>query len=223
MILSTAMAAFSIAGLTMLHSSSITKTEIPDKYSQIQSVQTIQTPKKADKPVKITVKRGDSLSKIAKKQKTEWRRIFDANKNIKDPDVIKPGDKLRIPKKDEKLKHRPLPAQRSVAPKKAVYVPKSAPAAHTAPVASHVSYPAVSGGSVWDRLAQCESGGNWSINTGNGYYGGLQFTLSTWRSLGGSGYPNQASRSEQIARAQALQARSGWGQWPACAAKLGLL
>jgi hypothetical protein len=76
---------------------------------------------------------------------------------------------------------------------------------------------------VWDRLAQCESGGNWSINTGNGYYGGLQFTLSTWRSLGGSGYPNQASRSEQIARAQALQARSGWGQWPACAAKLGLL
>jgi uncharacterized protein YabE (DUF348 family) len=77
-------------------------------------------------------------------------------------------------------------------------------------------------GSVWDRLAQCESGGNWSINTGNGYYGGLQFSLSTWRAYGGSGYPHQNSRAEQIAIAQKLQAAAGWGQWPACSRKLGL-
>jgi resuscitation-promoting factor RpfB len=77
-------------------------------------------------------------------------------------------------------------------------------------------------GSVWDRLAQCESGGNWSINTGNGYYGGLQFSLSTWRAYGGSGYPHQNSRAQQIAIAQKLQAAAGWGQWPACSAKLGL-
>jgi hypothetical protein len=77
-------------------------------------------------------------------------------------------------------------------------------------------------GSVWDRLAQCESGGNWHINTGNGYYGGLQFSLSTWRAYGGSGYPHQNSRSQQIAIGQKLQAAAGWGQWPACSAKLGL-
>ncbi len=77
-------------------------------------------------------------------------------------------------------------------------------------------------GSVWDKLAQCESGGNWSINTGNGYYGGLQFSLSTWRAYGGSGYPHQASREEQIAIAKKLQAAAGWGSWPACSSKLGL-
>jgi resuscitation-promoting factor RpfB len=77
-------------------------------------------------------------------------------------------------------------------------------------------------GSVWDKLAQCESGGNWSINTGNGYYGGLQFSLSTWRAYGGSGMPHQASREQQIAIAKKLQADAGWGSWPACSSKLGL-
>jgi uncharacterized protein YabE (DUF348 family) len=80
----------------------------------------------------------------------------------------------------------------------------------------------VASGSVWDRLAQCESGGNWSINTGNGYYGGLQFSASTWRAYGGSGLPHQNSRAQQIAIAQKLQAAAGWGQWPACSSKLGL-
>ncbi len=77
-------------------------------------------------------------------------------------------------------------------------------------------------GSVWDKIAQCESGGNWSINTGNGYYGGLQFSLSTWRAYGGSGYPHKASREEQIRIAKKVQAADGWGAWPACTAKLGL-
>jgi resuscitation-promoting factor RpfB len=77
-------------------------------------------------------------------------------------------------------------------------------------------------GSVWDKLAECESGGNWSINTGNGYYGGLQFSLSTWRAYGGSGMPHEASREEQIAIAEKLQADAGWGSWPACSSKLGL-
>lgn len=77
-------------------------------------------------------------------------------------------------------------------------------------------------GSVWDRLAKCESGGNWAINTGNGYYGGVQFSAGTWKAVGGTGLPSEASREEQIERAQILQARSGWGQWPACSAQLGL-
>ncbi|WP_435768322.1 transglycosylase family protein [Nocardioides sp. SYSU DS0651] len=78
------------------------------------------------------------------------------------------------------------------------------------------------GGTVWDRLAQCESGGNWATNTGNGYYGGLQFSAATWRSVGGSGLPHQHSREEQIRRGQILQSRAGWGQWPHCSAQLGL-
>jgi hypothetical protein len=75
----------------------------------------------------------------------------------------------------------------------------------------------------WERMAQCESGGNWSMNTGNGYYGGLQFSLATWRNVGGSGYPHQASKAEQIKRGQILQAQAGWGQWPHCARELGYL
>ncbi len=77
-------------------------------------------------------------------------------------------------------------------------------------------------GGVWADLRQCESGGNYADDTGNGYYGAYQFALSTWQSLGFSGYPNQAPPAVQDAAAQELQARSGWGQWPACSAKLGL-
>ncbi len=80
----------------------------------------------------------------------------------------------------------------------------------------------VSGG-VWAALAKCESGGNPKAVSSNGlYYGLYQFSLGTWRAMGGSGLPTQASAAEQTARAKALQARSGWGQWPACSAKLGL-
>ncbi|MFD4994332.1 transglycosylase family protein [Cellulosimicrobium cellulans] len=89
----------------------------------------------------------------------------------------------------------------------------------SAPAANLGSAP----GGVWGALAQCESGGNPATNTGNGYYGLYQFSLSTWQAMGGSGLPSEASAAEQTQRAQALQARSGWGQWPACAAKLGLL
>ena len=78
------------------------------------------------------------------------------------------------------------------------------------------------GSTVWDALARCESGGNWAINTGNGYYGGLQFSASTWHSVGGTGLPHQHSREEQIRRGQILQSRAGWGQWPHCSAQLGL-
>ncbi len=75
---------------------------------------------------------------------------------------------------------------------------------------------------TWDRLAQCESGGNWAINTGNGFYGGVQFTLTSWRAVGGQGYPHQASKAEQIDRAEKLLAIQGWGAWPSCSKQLGL-
>ncbi len=86
--------------------------------------------------------------------------------------------------------------------------------------------PAVEDGSIWDRLAHCEATGNWAINTGNGYYGGLQFDAGTWRAYGGTDYapmPHQASREEQIAVASKVRDdRGGYGAWPACSSKLGL-
>jgi resuscitation-promoting factor RpfB len=86
--------------------------------------------------------------------------------------------------------------------------------------------PVISDGEVWDRLAQCEAGGNWAINTGNGYYGGLQFNKSTWLSNGGgqyAEYAHQATREQQIAIATKVRdARGGYSAWPGCAKKLGL-
>ncbi|WP_370968980.1 transglycosylase family protein [Amycolatopsis sp. cg9] len=73
----------------------------------------------------------------------------------------------------------------------------------------------------WDAIAQCESGGNWSINTGNGYYGGLQFTQSTWKAYGGTGNAQNASREQQIAVAERVLQGQGIGAWPVCGKKGG--
>jgi hypothetical protein len=75
---------------------------------------------------------------------------------------------------------------------------------------------------VWAELRQCESGGDYSIDTGNGYYGAYQFSAATWHGLGYPGLPNQAPPAVQDQAAARLQARSGWGQWPECSQKLGL-
>jgi Transglycosylase-like domain len=83
--------------------------------------------------------------------------------------------------------------------------------------------PPVASGGPWDALAQCESGGNWGISTGNGYYGGLQFSLGTWQAHGGQGMPHENSREAQIAVASRVQASQGWGAWPSCSRKIGLL
>lgn len=85
--------------------------------------------------------------------------------------------------------------------------------------------PAQAATSVWDAVAQCESSGNWSINTGNGFYGGLQFTISTWNAYGGQQYAPRAdlaTKSEQIAVAQKVLAGQGPGAWPVCSKKAGL-
>jgi LysM repeat protein len=170
----------------------------------------------------VVVKRGDSLSKIAKRAKlASWRPIWDLNKKIEHPNLIYPGQKLLIPAKGEKLKHRPLPAlaltrvvsqERSAAPASSTRRPTVTRSASTSSV----------GGGVWDRLAQCESGGNWGINTGNGYSGGLQFSQGTWAANGGTGSAHNASRAEQIRVAERVRASQGWGAWPACSSKLGL-
>jgi hypothetical protein len=103
------------------------------------------------------------------------------------------------------------------------------PATEPPPPAEEAPVPQSGGGGLgdpyylgsWDHLAQCESGGDWSINTGNGYYGGIQFNLSSWQAVGGSGLPSDASREEQISRGQALWEMQGWGAWPACTSSFG--
>jgi LysM repeat protein len=162
---------------------------------------------------KHVVKAGESLAGIAKAAKlSSWRPVYDLNKSIQHPDLIYPGQKLVIPAKGEQVTHRPLPA-----PTVFQALSQERP---SAPASSGRSVAV--GGSVWDRLAQCESGGNWGINTGNGYSGGLQFSAGTWRANGGTGSAHNASRAEQIRVAERVRASQGWGAWPACSAKLGL-
>ena len=85
--------------------------------------------------------------------------------------------------------------------------------------------PAEAAASVWDKVAQCESGGNWKINTGNGFYGGLQFAAGTWKAYGGKTYASQAhlaTKTEQIAIARRVLAGQGPGAWPTCGRRAGL-
>lgn len=176
----------------------------------------------------VTVVAGDSLSSIAGQNGTTYIRLFDANSQIQDPNLIYAGQTIRVPAADEQLPDRfaqvPAPpvTDSDAAPAQPAVATAPTPTPAPSPVPAVAPVVAVSTSGIWNELAQCESGGNWSINTGNGFYGGLQFTLSSWQAVGGSGYPNQASPSEQIARAQILEARQGWGAWPACSAKLGL-
>jgi hypothetical protein len=105
--------------------------------------------------------------------------------------------------------------------------PAPAPAAAPEPAPAPPSPPAPSAAgdpndpASWDRLARCEASGNWATNTGNGYYGGLQFALSSWQSVGGTGYPNEASRETQIEMGQRLYAQGGWSHWPGCTRSFG--
>ena len=220
-LLSTTFAAVTIASASvsatpafLANSKSVT-TAKSDGQAKVQTVDK-PDPAPAPQPKTVTVQPGDYLTKIAQENESTSLRLFYANADISNPDLIYPNQQLRVPAPDEELAPREVPANQQIATPTA-----DESTAAAAPRA--VAAPAVSDGSVWDNLAACESGGNWAISTGNGYYGGLQFTLGSWQGVGGSGLPSQASREEQIMRGQMLQARGGWGNWPACAAKLGLL
>lgn len=184
---------------------------------------TNEKPAATPAPKMITVQPGDYLEKLATANDTTSLRLFDANTDIVNPDLIFPDQKMRVPTADETLTERAVPVNQQIAqPTAAESTQAAAPraAAYRSNAASSNVIP--SDGSTWDQIAACESGGNWATNTGNGFYGGLQFTQSSWNAAGGSGSPADASRDEQIARAQVLQSRQGWGAWPACSSKLGL-
>lgn len=148
-----------------------------------------------------TVKAGDSLSSIAARHHRTWPQLWFANRHkIGNPHMIVPGERLRVPG----------PHGRSMA------LPVQAPVSASAP-----SSPAASSASGvdWNAIATCESSGNWGANTGNGYYGGLQFTQQTWLANGGGQYAssaNLASPGQQIAVAQRVLASQGIGAWPVC-------
>lgn len=190
-----------------------------------QQAQAVTNTQKSPTDQTITVQPGDYLSKIAQTYSTTTVRLFDKNTQIIDPDLIYPGNKLQIPTANEQLTPRQMPTADNATSAPTVSntnnttsVPQTAPQPPT-PTAILTS-PANT--SVWDEIAQCESGGNWDTDTGNGYYGGLQFTLSSWQAYGGTGNPSQASRDEQIAIAQKLQAAQGWSAWPVCSIEIGL-
>jgi LysM repeat protein len=163
----------------------------------------------------VVVNDGDTLDGIATAHQTTYVRVFDANANIKDPDLIYPGDKLRIPAPDEQLPDREIPADyvaTNPLPVSTSYTPNYT---YSAPKATPVSY---TSGTNWDRIAACESGGNWAINTGNGYYGGLQFTQATWAGAGGLAYAPRADLAtpeQQIAIASKLSLSN----WPVCGSR----
>lgn len=177
------------------------------------------------------VKYGQGLQRIAKlygfKGDKAFRVLWDANPQLDELHLDRSGITVRVPACRTKMVRRKLPPPPPPPEPEEEETEESEPpeddgSEESAPEPEEEA-PPVAGDSVWDQLAECESGGNWSANTGNGYYGGIQFSLPTWQSVGGSGYPHEHSREEQIKRGKILQERSGWGQWPHCAAELGLL
>ena len=173
-----------------------------------------------------TVKQGDSLSAIAAHaygNAANWPAVWWPNRHQRpNPNVIAAGQRLRIPASGHVPAWMARAAQAAIpglaaAPAKASVSQTAAPAA--APVST--ATPASSGGANWSAIAACESGGNWSTNTGNGFYGGLQFTQQTWLAYGGGQYApsaNLASPAQQIAVAQRVLAGQGIGAWPVCGA-----
>lgn len=102
-------------------------------------------------------------------------------------------------------------------------IPTSTPTPTPSPTPSPTPVPVdPNSDDIWLKIADCESHQNWGDNTGNGYFGGLQFSQGAWNSVGGTGSPHEASKDEQISRGKMLQARRGWGAWGECAHRLGL-
>jgi uncharacterized protein YabE (DUF348 family) len=172
--------------------------------------------------------------RVRTEERSERRLVDPPVKKIKDPgmpagsevvdDPGAPGEQLvtyRVTLANGRETGRtPLASQELAAPRPA----RIRVGAKGSPAAARAS--TVTGATVWDQIARCESGGNWAANSGNGYYGGLQFDKATWSANGGNQYapyPHQASREEQIAIAQRVRnARGSYRAWPTCSAQLGL-
>ena len=181
-------------------------------------------------PAGYTVRAGDSLSAIAAHaygSAADWPAVWWANRHqVANPNVLVAGQRLQLPASGQVpawMARAALAAASGTAPVAPVSAPQAdpAPAVPAAPVPVAASVPASSGGVNWSAIAACESGGDWSADTGNGFYGGLQFTEQTWLAYGGGQYApsaNLASEAQQIAVAEQVLAGQGIGAWPVCGA-----
>jgi resuscitation-promoting factor RpfB len=179
------------------------------------------------------------VNRVRTEQRTERRLIDPPVKKIKDTELAPgsvvvedpgtPGEQVvtyRVTLANGKETDRQQLSVQEITPAREAKIRVGAMSAKSAARSAAAKASPVADGSVWDRLARCESGGNWSANTGNGYYGGLQFDKSTWRANGGTQYapyPHQATREEQIAVAQRVRnSRGNYRAWPSCSARMGL-
>ena len=179
-------------------------------------------------PGSYTVRPGDTLSVIAARaygSPAGWPAVWWANRRqVRDPDLITAGQRLVLPGSHQVppwLARAALAATAVARPAPAARA-GTAPAAPAAPARASSPAPASSGGTNWAAIAACESGGNWAASTGNGFYGGLQFTEQTWLGYGGGRYAssaNLATPAQQIAVAQNVLAGQGIGAWPVCGAR----
>jgi LysM repeat protein len=183
------------------------------------------------------VRPGDTLSAIAARaygSAADWPAVWWANRRqVPDPDLITAGQRLQLPGQPHvpawlaraALAATTTPATTTPATPATTVLADPAPAdpAPAAPLAPASSpAPAPSDGVNWSAIAACESGGDWSADTGNGFYGGLQFTEQTWLAYGGGQYApsaNLATEAQQIAVAEKVLAGQGIGAWPVCGAR----
>jgi LysM repeat protein len=185
-------------------------------------------PAAAHGPGSYTIRPGDTLSAIAARaygSAADWPAIWWANRRqAPDPDMITTGQRLALPSSHQVppwLARAALAAAAAARPAPAAPA-GAAPADPAAPAPAASPAPASSGGANWSAIAACESGGNWAASTGNGFYGGLQFTQQTWLANGGGRYAssaNLATPAQQIAVAQNVLASQGIGAWPVCGAR----
>jgi len=170
-----------------------------------------------------TVHSGDTLSAIARHtygKEADWPAVWWANRgHVANPSLITTGQRLQLPSKQQIRKYM----RRAAAAAAAASAPAASATSSTTTSAPTATSPSSlpSGSANWAAIASCESGGNWSANTGNGFYGGLQFTQSTWDAYGGGQYAssaNLATPGQQVAVAERVLAGQGIGAWPVCGA-----
>ena len=201
---------------------------VPGPVKSLIAVTLTLNPAAAHGPGSFTIWPGDTLSATAARaygSAADWPAIWWANhRQVPDPDLITTGQRLALPSSHQVppwLARAALAATAAARPAPAAPA-GAAPADPTAPAQASSPAPASSGGVNWSAIAACESGGNWAASTGNGFYGGLQFTEQTWLGYGGGRYAssaNLATPAQQIAVAQNVLAGQGIGAWPVCGAR----
>ena len=159
------------------------------------------------------VKPGDTLSEIAQANGADWHQLAQIN-NLKDPDLILIGQTLTLDGVKKAADSAPRKFTQKVETKKVRKTEREVRSSRSADRPASSAKANLSG--AWAKVANCESGGNPNAVNGAGYYGLFQFDLQTWRSVGGSGNPTQASAAEQLSRAKKLYAQRGASPWPVC-------